>query len=99
MDIHYTPAELEFRTEVRAFLRDALPADIANSVRLGKRLSKDDHQRWQRILARRGWYAANWPVTFGGTGWSVVQKHIFGAGVRRPRCAAPDLLRRQYGCA
>lgn len=77
MDIHYTPAELEFRTEVRAFLRDALPADIATKVRLGKRLSKEDHQRWQRILARRGWYAANWPVTFGGTGWSVVQKHIF----------------------
>ena len=35
MDIHYTPAELEFRTEVRAFLRDALPADIATKVRLG----------------------------------------------------------------
>jgi alkylation response protein AidB-like acyl-CoA dehydrogenase len=77
MDISYTPAELEFRDQVRAFVRVALPDDIATKVRLGKRLSKDDHQRWQRILAKRGWYAANWPVEYGGTGWSVVQRHIF----------------------
>ncbi|MNZ42882.1 Acyl-CoA dehydrogenase [compost metagenome] len=77
MDIDYTPEELAFRDEVRAFLADAVPADIAAKVRLGKHLSKDDHQRWQRILAGRGWYAANWPVEHGGTGWSVVQRHIF----------------------
>jgi len=77
MDISYTPAELEFRDQVRAFVRAALPDDIATKVRLGKRLSKDDHQRWQRILAERGWYGASWPVEYGGTGWSVVQRHIF----------------------
>ncbi|MBS7663570.1 acyl-CoA dehydrogenase family protein [Pseudomonas lalucatii] len=77
MDINYTPAELEFREEVRAFVCTALPDDIAAKVRLGKHLSKDDHLRWQRILAKRCWYAANWPVEHGGTGWSVVQKHIF----------------------
>ena len=77
MDINYTPAELEFREQVRAFVRAELPTDIAAKVRLGKHLSKDDHQRWQRILVKRGWYAANWPVEHGGTGWSVVQKHIF----------------------
>jgi alkylation response protein AidB-like acyl-CoA dehydrogenase len=77
MDINYTPAELEFRDEVRSFLRVAVPDDIAAKVRLGKHLGKEDHLRWQRVLARRGWYAANWPVEHGGTGWSVVQRHIF----------------------
>jgi alkylation response protein AidB-like acyl-CoA dehydrogenase len=77
MDINYTPAELEFRDEVRAFLSAAVPEDIAAKVRLGKHLDKADHLRWQRVLARRGWYAANWPVEQGGTGWSVVQRHIF----------------------
>jgi alkylation response protein AidB-like acyl-CoA dehydrogenase len=77
MDINYSPAELAFRDEVRTFLREQLPADIAARVRLARHLSKDDHQRWQRILAKRGWYAANWPVEHGGTGWGVVQKHIF----------------------
>ncbi|MDD2031406.1 acyl-CoA dehydrogenase family protein [Pseudomonas sp. 39167] len=77
MDINYTPAELEFRDEVRAFLSAAVPEDIAAKVRLGKHLDKEDHLRWQGVLARRGWYAANWPVEHGGTGWNVVQRHIF----------------------
>lgn len=77
MDIDYSREELDFRDQVRAFLRTELPADIAAKVRLGKRLGKEDHQRWQRILNGRGWYAANWPVEHGGTGWSLVQKHIF----------------------
>ncbi|AOE86083.1 acyl-CoA dehydrogenase family protein [Pseudomonas sp. TCU-HL1] len=77
MNIEFTPDELAFRDEVRDFLGRELPADIAAKVRLGKHLSKDDHQRWQRILSRRGWYAANWPVEHGGTGWSLVQRHLF----------------------
>lgn len=77
MDIHFTPDELAFRDQVRAFLRDKLPADIASKVRLGKHLNKQDHQRWQRALSEQGWYASHWPVEFGGTGWNAVQKHIF----------------------
>ncbi|WP_302140650.1 acyl-CoA dehydrogenase family protein [Halomonas alkalicola] len=77
MNIHFSEQELAFRDEVRAFLEAELPADIAAKVRLGKKLAKQDHQRWQAILYRRGWYAANWPVEHGGTGWSVVEKHIF----------------------
>jgi len=77
MDIHFSEQELAFRDEVRAFLKAELPKDIADKVRLGKKLTKQDHQRWQAILNGRGWYAANWPVEYGGTGWSVVEKHIF----------------------
>lgn len=77
MDIHFSEQELAFRDEVRAFLKSELPKDIADKVRLGKKLTKQDHQRWQAILSGRGWYAANWPVEYGGTGWSVVKKHIF----------------------
>ncbi|WP_163649277.1 acyl-CoA dehydrogenase family protein [Modicisalibacter sp. 'Wilcox'] len=77
MNIHYSNEELAFRDEVRAFLEAELPDDIAAKVRLGKKLAKADHQRWQAILNRRGWYAANWPVEYGGTGWSVVEKYIF----------------------
>lgn len=77
MNIHFTPEEQAFRDEVRAFLKQQLPADIANNVRLGRALSKRDHQRWQAILNKQGWYALNWPEEYGGTGWTVVQKHIF----------------------
>ncbi|MCJ1886184.1 acyl-CoA dehydrogenase family protein [Pseudomonas sp. LA21] len=77
MDIHFTPDELAFRDEVRHFLETKLPKDIAAKVRLGKHLTKADHQRWQRVLAEQGWYATHWPEEFGGTGWNAVQKHIF----------------------
>lgn len=77
MNIHFTPEEQAFRQEVQAFLRSNLPDDLARKVRLGRRLAKSDHQRWQRILSEQGWYAVNWPAEHGGTGWSVVQKHIF----------------------
>ncbi|MBD9504768.1 acyl-CoA dehydrogenase family protein [Pseudomonas sp. PDM17] len=77
MDIHYTPEELAFREEVRAFLRDKLPAELAAKVKLGKRLSKEDNVFWMRTLNDRGWHASLWPVEHGGTGWSVVQKYIF----------------------
>ncbi|MEP4394780.1 acyl-CoA dehydrogenase family protein, partial [Marinobacter sp.] len=91
MDIHFTPQELAFRSEVRAFLEQNLPTDIAEKVRLGRRLAKEDHQRWQRILNQKGWYAVNWPEEYGGTGWSVVQKHIFDeecAAAGAPRLVA-----------
>src|SRR5690606_15996759 len=77
MNVNYTAEELAFRDEVRAFLESELPADIAAKTRLGKHLSKEDHQRWQQILVRRGWYAPGWPVELGGTTWGPVEKHIF----------------------
>ena len=40
-------------------------------------LSKEDILTWQRILSKKGWFAVNWPEEYGGTGWTVTQKHIF----------------------
>ncbi len=77
MNVNFTAEELAFRDEVRAFLESELPADIAAKVKLGKHLSKEDHQRWQQILVKRGWYAPGWPVELGGTTWGPVEKHIF----------------------
>ncbi|WP_166268828.1 acyl-CoA dehydrogenase family protein [Marinobacter caseinilyticus] len=77
MNINYTPEELAFRDEVRSFLEQQLPADIAAKVKGFRHLSKEDHQRWQRILSKQGWYATHWPSEYGGVDWSPVQKHIW----------------------
>ncbi|ASK33596.1 acyl-CoA dehydrogenase family protein [Alloalcanivorax mobilis] len=77
MDINYTPEERAFRDEVRAFLRDKLPAEISRKVKEHKRLGKEDMVRWMRILNDQGWMALHWPKQYGGTGWSPIQKHIF----------------------
>ena len=77
MDLSYSPDEQAFQTEVRAFLADELPADIAEKVRLDTDLTKDDMERWHAILNNRGWLAQNWPKQFGGAEWSAVQRHIY----------------------
>ena len=41
------------------------------------RLSRDDLQRWAKILGKKGWLGWGWPEEFGGPGWTAVQKHLF----------------------
>jgi alkylation response protein AidB-like acyl-CoA dehydrogenase len=77
MDLRYTPEELAFAEEVRAFVRDRLPASIGSKVLTGKRLTRQDHVTWQKILNERGWMAPGWPPEHGGTGWAPIQRHIF----------------------
>jgi alkylation response protein AidB-like acyl-CoA dehydrogenase len=77
MDLNYTAEELAFRDEVRAFVRDNLPKDVARKVLEHRRLHKEDMMRWQDILARKGWLAGHWPKEHGGCGWTPVQIHIF----------------------
>jgi alkylation response protein AidB-like acyl-CoA dehydrogenase len=77
VDLRYSPDEEAFRARVRAFFEAELPADIRDRMRLGKRIRKEDMVRWQQILHRHGWGAVMWPTRFGGTGWNVIQQHIF----------------------
>jgi alkylation response protein AidB-like acyl-CoA dehydrogenase len=77
MDLAFTPEELKFRTDVRAWINENLPQDIAGKVRQAQRLSRDDMQRWAKILGKKGWLVYGWPKEFGGPGWSAVQKHLF----------------------
>ena len=77
MNIDLTPDELAFEADVREFFRDAYPEDIRRKRNEGIALSRDDMIRWQKVLADRGWFAVNWPIEHGGTGWTPVQKYIF----------------------
>ena len=90
MDLRFTPDEIAFRDEVRAFLRTALPEEIRRKMVEARRLTKDDIVTWQRILNARGWAVANWPVEWGGTGWSPVQRYIFEEELQQ--APAPDPL-------
>lgn len=67
----------DFRQEVREFLRDNLPGDLAGKYCSSIRSALPDLVRWQRILNTRGWGAPYWPKEHGGTGWSVLQRLVF----------------------
>ena len=77
MDLAFTPEELKFRDEIRAWVKEHLPQDIASKVHKAQRLTRDDMQRWARILGKQGWLGYGWPKQFGGPGWTAVQKHLF----------------------
>jgi alkylation response protein AidB-like acyl-CoA dehydrogenase len=77
MDLNYSPEESAFRDEVRAWLQANLPDDLREKVASYQELEKDDHTRWHKILAQKGWIAPEWPVEWGGKDWTVVQRYIF----------------------
>src|ERR1700712_4409636 len=77
MDLRFTPEEIAFREEVRTFIRDNLPADTRDHMKLGHPPRKEDTVRWQRILNAKGWAALSWPKEWGGPGWTAIQKMIF----------------------
>ena len=77
MRLQLLDEDLAFREEVRAFLADNLDQELSKKVRLGYLISKEEQDTWTRVLNARGWAAPNWPVEVGGTGWSMVRRHLF----------------------
>lgn len=79
MDLNWSPADLAFRDEVRAFLHDNLTDEIRDAGRLMTSVyaQHEASMKWQAILHRKGWVAPAWPIEHGGCGWSVLQRYIF----------------------
>ncbi len=77
MDLAFTPEEQQFRQDIRAWVRENLPPEIAHKVHNALRLTREDMQRWAKILGKKGWLGYGWPRQFGGPGWNAVQRHLF----------------------
>jgi alkylation response protein AidB-like acyl-CoA dehydrogenase len=77
MDLDFTPEQQAFRADIRAWVAANLPADISHKVHNALRLSRDDLQRWAKILGAKGWLGYGWPTEFGGPGWDAIERHLF----------------------
>ncbi|MDM0012544.1 acyl-CoA dehydrogenase family protein [Variovorax sp. J22P168] len=77
MDLSFTPEEQKFREDIRAWVKENLPQDISHKVHNALELTRDDLQRWAKILGKKGWLGYGWPKEFGGPGWTAVQRHLF----------------------
>jgi alkylation response protein AidB-like acyl-CoA dehydrogenase len=77
MNFDIDASDIAFRAEVREFLRECLPAELAERTRRGFHPLREDTRAWTRILNRKGWAGANWPKAWGGTGWSPIRQFIF----------------------
>jgi alkylation response protein AidB-like acyl-CoA dehydrogenase len=62
---------------VRGWLREQLPEDIRDKVVNYRGLSKDDYQRWHKILAAQGLERAALACRVGRHGLDITQRYIF----------------------
>jgi alkylation response protein AidB-like acyl-CoA dehydrogenase len=83
MDLDFSPEDLAFRNEVRAFVEETYPARLRDRQHSEAALTKQDYLAWHRTLADKGWIAPNWPKAFGGTDWTPTQKYIFSEELAR----------------
>lgn len=79
MDIELSPEDARFRDEVRAFLRDNLPAEVKAGAAATPSVfvEPDIGQAWNAVLNGRGWLGYQWPAEHGGTGWTPLQRYLF----------------------
>ena len=79
MDLAFSPEELAFRDEVRAFLAENLAEHLREGMAASPSVfvEPDIGMEWQAALNARGWLAYSWPEEDGGTGWTPTQRYIF----------------------
>jgi alkylation response protein AidB-like acyl-CoA dehydrogenase len=75
MDLDFGPAEEEFRTEMRAWLRAHVPAEPLPSLETADGFAA--HREWERTLGADRLAAVSWPREYGGRGVSLLQWLVF----------------------
>jgi len=76
MDLSFTPEQIAFRDEVRAWIREAMPPHIRDKAAIDAHFDHDEIMEWHRILYRKGWVAPHWPAQWGGAGLDVTRRFI-----------------------
>jgi alkylation response protein AidB-like acyl-CoA dehydrogenase len=75
VNLDFTPDELAFRDEARAWLAANVPSEALPSMDTEDGFAA--HQEWERRLADERWSVVSWPEEFGGRGASLVEWVIF----------------------
>jgi alkylation response protein AidB-like acyl-CoA dehydrogenase len=92
MDLSFTPEDLAFQAEVRAWIEANYTPKLRAKMALSKNgyLDKEGQLEWQRALYAKGWAAPDWPVEHGGPGWTPSQRYIFNMEVSAAGCPTPS---------
>jgi hypothetical protein len=91
VDINFSAEDVAFRDEVREFFDKEYDSEV--SKRQADNHSSDYKSSivaWQKKLHVKGWIAPEWPVEYGGTGWSSTQKYIYET--ERGLAGIPDVI-------
>ena len=90
MDINFTKEDIAFRDEVRDWLANDYPKHVKDKTDNGIALTKEDMVDYHKAISKKGWMGYNWPVEYGGTGWSATKLYIFNKEFGLAGC--PPLL-------
>jgi alkylation response protein AidB-like acyl-CoA dehydrogenase len=86
MDLSLSPAEEEFRDQLRGWVEANHPGPTPE----GDEDAFEHRVAWQRKLNARGWAGLTWPEEYGGAGATLIEQAIFFeemARARAPRMA------------
>lgn len=75
MNLDFTPDELAFRDEARAWLAANVPTETLPSMDTADGFVA--HQAWEKKLSDAKWSVVSWPEEFGGRGASLIEWVIF----------------------
>jgi alkylation response protein AidB-like acyl-CoA dehydrogenase len=76
MDMSFSPEELAFRDEVRAWLADEVPPSIREKAEVDAYFDMKEVMEWHKLLYRKGWVAPHWPAEHGGPGLDAARRFI-----------------------
>jgi alkylation response protein AidB-like acyl-CoA dehydrogenase len=76
VDLRPSPEAEVFRSRVRAFLREHLPADWPGIGALPADEAADFVASWRATLFANGWLGLAWPVEYGGGGMSKLEQVV-----------------------
>jgi len=81
MDLRFSAADEEFRSEVRAWLDDHLVGEFADLRGAGgpgrEHEAFEVRHAWERLLGAHGWIGLGWPREHGGRGAALMQQVVF----------------------
>ena len=85
MDLTFTPEQVAFRDELRAWIATTGP-----TRRPGDEAAEYAWRRdWQRRLHEDGWAGVHWPTEYGGRGATLTESAIFFEEIGRARAPLP----------
>ncbi len=76
MDLTYPPEADVYRTKVRSFLRESLPAEWKGIGALDHKEAAEFTESWRSTLADNGYLAVSWPKEYGGAGLTAIESVV-----------------------
>ncbi len=81
MDLNYTPEDIAYRKQVRAWLEQNLPREPISTLA--------ERRAWHRKLHEAGYLGMGWPKEYGGAGARPMEQAIVADEMARANAPAP----------